>query len=225
MTPDANPIRIVIADDHAVVNEGLKRVLESRPGFRVIGQAADGVEAVRLATQLQPDVLLLDLVMPNAGGIDVLQALARGIPLPVIILTGGIDRDALVDAIRLGARGVVLKECGAAVLFDSIRCVMDGHYWLDRQNVVDIVQALRCFGQQADAGEKRNRFGLTKRELQVVAAAASGESNKEIARRLNVSEQTVKHHLSNIFDKTGVFSRVELAVFAMNHGLADAPVS
>lgn len=223
---DTDAVRIVIADDHAIVRDGLRRLLESERGFSVVGQAADGLEAVQLTRELQPDVLLLDLAMPRAAGHDALKALMpTSCTTRIIVLTAGIDREALVSAVQLGARGIVLKESAPALLFEGIRSVMADQYWLARENVADVVQALRRLGEQMDAAVKKNRFGLTRRELQVVAAAAFGESNREIAQRLKVSEDTVKHHLTNIFDKLGVFSRVELAVFAINHGLTEAPVA
>jgi two-component system nitrate/nitrite response regulator NarL len=197
-------IRIVIADDHAIVREGLTRLLESEPGFRVIGAARDGREAIDVTTALQPDVLLLDLTMPRVPGLDALKALAaRSSTARTIVLTAG----------------VVLKDCASGVLFESIRCVMQDQYWLGRDTVADLVHALRRVTAQPEAAAPTHRFRLTARELQVVAAAAAGESNKEISERLSISEATVKHHLSNIFDKLGVFSRVELAIFAVNHGL------
>jgi two-component system nitrate/nitrite response regulator NarL len=213
-------IRIVIADDHAIVREGLTRLLESEPGFRVIGAARDGREAIDVTTALQPDVLLLDLTMPRVPGLDALKALAaRSSTARTIVLTAGVERDDLVTAVQVGARGVVLKDCASGVLFESIRCVMQDQYWLGRDTVADLVHALRRVTAQPEAAAPTHRFRLTARELQVVAAAAAGESNKEISERLSISEATVKHHLSNIFDKLGVFSRVELAIFAVNHGL------
>jgi DNA-binding NarL/FixJ family response regulator len=216
----ADDVRIVIADDHAIVREGLARLLGSEPGFRVVGSAADGHEAVQITTALHPDVLLLDLAMPRTPGLDALRALTdRSSTARTIVLTAGTEKAELVTAVQLGARGVVLKESVSTVLFDSIRCVMQDQYWLGRETVADLVQALRRASAQPPPAPATNRFRLTTRELQVVAAAAAGESNREISERLSISEATVKHHLSNIFDKVGVFSRVELALFAVNHGL------
>jgi two-component system nitrate/nitrite response regulator NarL len=214
-------IRVVIADDHHLVRSGLRRLLESEEGFRVIGEAGDGVEAVLVTRQLRPDVLLLDLAMPRATGLEALQDLASS-PCDVrtMVLTGaGAGQADLLTALRLGARGVVLKESDPALLFKSIRCVMAGEYWLGHANIANLVAAVRQLSAEVEALAKPNRFGLTDRELQVLEAAAAGESNKEISARLNVRVDTIKHHLSNIYDKVGVFSRVELAVFAMNHGL------
>lgn len=212
-------IRIVIADDHAIIRDGLTRLLESETGFRVVGTAGDGREAIQVTTVLRPDVLLLDLAMPRTPGLAVLQVLTNeSSSARTIVLTAGVEKTELVTAVQLGARGVVLKESAATVLFDSIRCVMRDQYWLGRDTVADLIDALRR-ASAAPLPASTNRFRLTPRELQVVAAAAAGESNKEISQRLSISEATVKHHLSNIFDKLGVFSRVELALFAVNHGL------
>lgn len=213
-------VRIVVADDHPIFRDGVKRLLESEPGFRVVGEASDGGEAIQITRQLQPDVLLLDLTMPGVPGLEALKALASAdCAVRPIVLTAGLDKDGLVAALQLGARGIVLKESATKMLFQSIRCVMANQYWLGRENIADVVDALKRLSAQIEDQTKRRQFGLTRRELQVVAGAAAGESNREIAARLRVSEETVKHHLSNIFDKLGVFSRVELAVFAVNHGL------
>lgn len=220
-------VRIVLADDHPIFRDGVKRLLDAEPGFHVVGEASDGGEAIRITRQLRPDVLLLDLTMPGVPGLEALKALAAsGCGVRTIVLTAGLDKDGLVAALRLGARGIVLKESATKLLFQSIRSVMADQYWLGRENIADIVDALKRLTAQVEEQAKKRRFGLTARELQVVAAAAAGESNREISARLHVSEETIKHHLSNIFDKLGVFSRVELAVFAVNHGLAEgAPVS
>lgn len=219
---DKNPpsIRILIADDHPIFRDGLRRLLEAEPGLRVAGEAADGTEAVKLASQLKPDILLLDLAMPHLPGLETLRELATlSSPVRTILLTAAIEKEQIVEALQLGARGVVLKESATQILLKSIRSVMAGQYWVGRESVSDLVKALRDLMPGPRAGGREKSFGLTPRELEIVSAIVSGYANKEIAQKFSLSEQTVKHHLSNIFDKLGVSNRLELALFAVNHRL------
>lgn len=219
MEPDGI-VRILIADDHPIFRDGLTRLLETDPTLKVVGAAGDTTETVRLASQLRPDLLLLDVSMPTLGGLGVLRTLGPDPRVRVVMLTADINEQQIVEALQCGARGVLLKESATSLLFKCIRCVMQGQYWLGREDVADVVQALRgATLRLTTAPRKRDVFGLTPRELEIVAGVAAGESNREIAQRLSVREHTVKHHLTNIFDKVGVFSRLELAVFAINHGL------
>jgi DNA-binding NarL/FixJ family response regulator len=214
-------VRVVIADDHPIFREGLRRLLESEPGFQVAGEAQDGREAVKLVRQLQPDILLLDVVMPGVTGLVALQELAKGGDVvKTILLTAQIDQDDMVTALQLGARGVMLKEAATQILFKCIRAVMDGQYWVGSEGVANLVQTLRKMMAAASEPPKKT-FGLTKRELEVVGTIVGGYSNKDIAKKFTISEDTVKHHLTNIFNKVGVSSRLELALFAVNHKLVD----
>ncbi len=208
---DKGIVRIVIADDHSLVRNGLRRILETEADFKVVGEAADGDEALECVRKLSPDVLLLDLAMPRTDGLQVLREL-RLIQheVNVVILTAAIDRNQINESVRLGAHGVVMKTSAIDVLIKSIRVVMDGQYWLDRSTLAEIVRT---------PTPSDSKFGLTERELQLVSLISAGGSNKEIAESLGITEATVKRHLANVFDKTGVSTRLELAVFAMNHGL------
>ena len=209
----ARQVRIAIADDHPIFRDGLRRLLESEPGFEVVAEAVDGVEAGRVATDIQPDVLLLDVAMPRMGGVEALST----IPLEttrVVLLTAAIDPGDLLRAIQLGARGVVLKESATRLLIDAIHRVMDNKYIIGAGVADDLAQAVRQVGTQ-----RNRRYTLTTRELDIVAAIVAGDSNKDIADRLGISLQTVKHHLTSIFDKTGVSSRLELALLAIRQGL------
>ena len=213
-------IRILIADDHPIFRDGLRKLLEAEPGLRVVGEASDGAEAVALARQLTPDILLLDLAMPRQPGIEALRELvSTQTPVRTILLTAAIERAQIVEALQLGARGVVLKESATQMLLRSIRTVMAGQYWVGRESVSDLVATLRELMPSGAERARQKSFGLTPRELEVVSAIVAGYTNKDIAQKFTISEQTVKHHLTNIFDKLGVSTRLELALFAVNHHL------
>jgi DNA-binding NarL/FixJ family response regulator len=216
----SNGVRILIADDHAILREGLSKLLDAEPGFRVIGEAADGAEAVKGARQLRPDILLLDLAMPSCSGLEALRELetSQG-PVRTILLVETIEKDGLIEALRLGARGIVKKQSTTQLVVKAIRCVMAGEYWLDRECVCDVVQALRELRRRYAEETRQQTFGLTLRELDVIATIAAGYVNKEIAEKFSISKETVKHHLTNIFDKLGVSNRLELALFAVHHHL------
>ena len=213
-------IRILIADDHAMFRKGLRSLLSTEAGLTVVGEAESGEEAVRMARALHPDILLLDVAMPGLSGMEALSELAAApIPVRTILLTASIEKPDVVKALKLGAAGVVLKASQPAELFKSIRGVMTGQHWIGREAVSDLVEALRTLDE--DSASPRPRFGLTPRELEVTSAVVSGFSNKEIAKKLVLSEDTVKHHLTNIFDKVGASNRLELALFAVHHRLLE----
>jgi two-component system, NarL family, nitrate/nitrite response regulator NarL len=214
-------IRIVIADDHPIFRDGLRRLLESESDMKVVGEACDGHEAVKLATEIKPDILLLDLAMPHHTGLDALRDLnaSGGGAVRIILLTAAVEKKQMVEALQLGARGVVLKDSATQLLLKSIHAVMAGEYWVGRDSVSNLVQYLRNLMQSTNEETKQKKFGLTPRELEIVSAVVAGYANREIAEYFKISEDTVKHHLSNIFDKLGVSTRLELALFAVNQGL------
>jgi two-component system nitrate/nitrite response regulator NarL len=218
--------RILLADDHAMFRDGLKRLIALEPDLRVVGESGDVASAIRQTAQLQPDVVLLDMAMPGGGGLDVLKALSTGPPTKTraIVLTAASARSSLIEALQLGARGIVLKESVAGIAFTAIRAVMRNDYWVGDCEVAGLVQAILRLMTKNDNGDRKgNRFGLTPREMDIVPQVAAGASNKDIAQLFSLREDTVKHHLSNIFDKLGVGSRLELAIFAINHGLGEPP--
>ena len=212
-------VRIVIADDHAIFRDALQALLEAEKDFRVIGSVGDGRAAVSLVRELRPDVLLLDVAMPHVDGLEALRQISEaGSPTRVILLSGAIEKADIVTAIQLGARGLVLKESGAAVLLKGIRGVMSGQYWIGREAVSNLLEVLRSLISHG-GNAPRNEFGLTAREIEIVGAVVAAYGNKEIAQRFQISEKTVKHHLTNIFDKLGVSNRLELALLAVHHRL------
>jgi len=218
----SQPVRILLADDHPIFRDGLRRLLESEPDLKVVGEACDGAEAVKMARQLKPDIMLLDLAMPRTPGLEALREMSSG-PVSnsvrVILLTAAAEKKQIVEALQLGARGVVLKDSATQLLLKSIHTVMSGEYWVGRESVSNLVQYLRNLVQSSGEEAKQKKFGLTPRELEIVSAVVAGYSNKEIAEYFKISEDTVKHHLSNIFDKMGVSTRLELALFAVNQAL------
>lgn len=221
---ERNPTtRIVIADDHPIFRDGLRRLLEAEPSFQVIGEAGDGQQAVQQVAALRPDILLLDLAMPRSNGLQALQELLDlGFPVRAVLLTAAIDSAETIKALQLGARGVILKESATQLLYKCLHAVMNGEYWVGHERVQDIVHHLRAASRPAQASTPV--MMLTRRELQIVAAIVEGASNKDIGQEFGLSEQTVKNHLSHIFDKVGVSNRLELALFAVHHKLLDSAV-
>jgi DNA-binding NarL/FixJ family response regulator len=212
-------IRIVLADHQLIFRDGMKSLLEGQPDFAVVGESGDPTQTLRLVRDLHPDVLMLDMAMPG-GGLAVLKKIAATPqPVRIIALATTADREMMMTALANGARGVIGRESTTAMLFKSIRTAVTDQYWIGRDDVGFIVERMRRLAQQSEAEQHAKRFRLTRREMDIVTAVAAGESNKGIAERLSLSEDTVKHHVSHVFDKLGVYSRLELAVFAINHKL------
>jgi two-component system nitrate/nitrite response regulator NarL len=212
------PIRILIADDHPIMRDGLRKLLEAEEDFVVAGEASNGHEALQTVQQLEPDLLLLDLLMPGVPYLEVLRSLhASTLATRTLLLTASIQPDDLVKALQLGARGVVMKDAATQMLMKAIRKVMSGEYWIGRDGVAGLVDTFRAI--MAEPPDRR--FGLTARELEIVATVTGGLTNREIAQRFSLSEETVKHHLTKVFGKLGVSNRLELALFAINHHLIE----
>ena len=211
--------RILIADDDPITR-GFLRQLLAEAGFQVVGEATDGQEAVELTTRLHPEVLLLDLLMPNSSGMDAIRELASSpMPVRIVVLSSSISKEQIVKALQLGARGI-LQKGSVAELAKAIAAVLEGQYWIAGKSVSNVVQVITELSATVSASHRGKSYGLTPRELEMVRLVTQGCSNREIATRLNISEETVKRHLSNVFDKVGMSNRVELTLFALEHRLA-----
>lgn len=226
-------IRILIADDHPIVRDGLKKLLSQEPDFEIAGEASDGREALDKVQSLDPDILLLDLRMPELDGLGTLQAL-QGTPkqVKVIIVTASEDKTEFVRAMKYGCRGILLKQTPPDLIIKSIRKVHAGEIWLDTTTTAAVMETFAHSlsspeGRQSPSvpapkphvQKTRERSPLSARELEIVQLIAQGYKNKEMAEKMFISEQTVKNHLHNIFDKLGVSDRLELALYAIHKGL------
>lgn len=210
--------KVLLVDDHPVVRLGVRHILESTPDFKIVGEAGDGRTAIEMAGRLRPDILLLDLAMPNLPGLEALRHIADRLAVKAtVILTGAIENRQMLEALQLGARAIVLKGEVASQLVRALRAVMAGRFWLAGRAVANPMSAIKRLGSELLAPQRR--FNLTAREAEVVGAVVEGRSNRDIAHTFSISEETVKRHLTHIFDKTGVSSRLELAMFAVHHQL------
>jgi len=219
MTKAKQAIRILVADDHAIFRDGLRKLLEGADDVQIVGEASNGVECTKMLAKLKPDILLLDLRMPEKDGLGVLEEVNFDtLPTRVIVLTAAEDDRDVVRAMRLGARGVVLKQSASDLLVKSIRKVYEGEIWLDNRMTAEVIDA---FKKSSEAGQRREKPLLSDREKEIVQLVAQGFRNREIGEKLFISEQTVKNHLHNIFDKLGVSDRLELALYAIHHRLID----
>jgi two-component system, NarL family, response regulator LiaR len=200
---------VLIVDDHAVVREGLRSFLDLQEGIVVVGEAADGAEAVDLAEQLEPDVVLMDLVMPKLDGVEAMRRMHEHVPAArVIVLTSFLDDDRLLPAIRAGAAGYLLKNAQPQELARAIRTAHDGEALIDPAVAARLLDALASVDQDTRYGE------LTPREREVLALIGRGFSNKRIALELGAAEKTVKNHVSHVLAKLGVADRTQAALYA-----------
>jgi NarL family two-component system response regulator LiaR len=214
-------IRVAIADDHAVVRQGLRTFLELQDGMDVVGEAADGAEAVALVERTAPDVVLLDLVMPRVDGLEAIRLIRERAPATrILVLTSFADDHTVLPAVRAGAAGYLLKDVQPAELAGAIRTIHAGEALLAPTVATMLVEQLAAEdGAGARSASTDTHGQLTPRELEVLAELARGRANKAIAFELGVSERTVKTHVSNILGKLGFSDRTQAAVYAVEHGL------
>jgi two-component system, NarL family, nitrate/nitrite response regulator NarL len=225
--PAKSKIRIVVADDHPIFRDGLCKLLALEEDFEVVAQAQDGRQVLDVLQQHEPDILLLDLKMPGLDGLATLQRLqiAKN-KTRVIVLTASDDKNEFVQAMKLGTSGIVLKQTATELLIKSIRKVHAGEIWLDSHTTAAVIRQFVANDEapapapiSAAAPRERERSPLSQREREIVALVAQGFKNKEMAEKMFISEQTVKNHLHNIFDKLGVSDRLELALYAIHNNL------
>lgn len=212
-------IHVLFTSEHPVFRDGLRQVLEAEPGIEVVGVASDGKSALRLARKLKPDIVLFGLAMPSGVDRETLKRLSSSPSVRTILLSAVPNKQWVMEILQLGVRGVISKQSPVPVLLRCLRSVMAGQYWVGRDSVNNIVEELRRLAPSTKSQPKTKNYGITPRELEVVAGVVAARTNKVIARELSISEQTVKHQLTSIFDKLGVSGRLELALFAANHGL------
>jgi len=225
VTPATKPIRILLVDDHAVVRAGLRLIVQSREGMTIVGEAGTRDDALALAASERPDIILLDLDLGGDSGMTLIADLiAAAGEARIIVLTGLRDAEAHRQAVLLGAMGIVKKEKAAEVLISAIERVHAGEAWLDPSLMAGVLTEMTrsSRGRKTDV-EADKIAALTNREREVIALVGEGIKSKEIAGRLFISETTVRHHLTSIFDKLGVADRVELLIYAYRHGLASPP--
>lgn len=218
------PIRVLIADGHPIVLEGLRTVLNQQPSIQVVGEAADGMEAIEKAVGLDPDVVLMDLRMPRVDGLTVLRSIHTRAPRSKVILFSGADsKDEFVEAMKLGCSGILSKESALSLIERSIAKVYAGEIWLDSNTTAAVIRQFASpaeFPAPANNGKtSRERAQLSQREREIIILIAQGYKNKEIAEKMFITEQTVKNHLHNVFDKLGVSDRLELALYAIHNSL------
>jgi two-component system, NarL family, nitrate/nitrite response regulator NarL len=215
--PGSRTIGILVVGDLPMFCLGSRTLLETQPELRVIGNTIDGAEAIKLVRARPPDILLLDLAIgPTA--LQILRTVQSSAPQTrTIILAAEFNRPEIIDALKLGARGIVPKDCSAELCFKAIRSVMAGQFWIGREKLVQLLQSVGKGASGCANGPLGNNFRLTPRELQIISEIVDGETNRGIAKKFGLRENTVKHHVTHIFDKVGVDNRLELALFVLQH--------
>jgi two-component system NarL family response regulator len=216
----AEQIRILVADDHALFRQALRAVLGDEEDIELVGEASDGEEAVRMATDLAPDVVLMDVRMPKLAGIDAARQISAALPAArIVMLTVSDEEEDLFEAIKAGASGYLLKEVDPGEIADAVRQVNAGHSLLSPVVASKLVSEFAAMSKRAD--EKAMRPALTGREVEVLGLASDGLTNRQIGRRLGISENTVKNHIRNILEKLHLHSRMEAVLYAVREELID----
>lgn len=218
------PIRVLIADAHPIVLEGLRNVLSQYASLEVVGEAFDGVDAIEKIVQLDPDVVLLDLKLPRLDGLTVLRSMQTRAPRSKVLLFAGSDnKEEFVEAMKLGCSGILLKDTSTTLIEKSIQKVHAGEIWLDSNTTAAVIRQFASPSEfpaaHANGKPNRERAQLSQREREIIVLIAQGYKNKEIAEKMFITEQTVKNHLHNVFDKLGVSDRLELALYAIHNSL------
>lgn len=214
----SNKINLLIADDHSMVRQGLKQILELEKDIVVTAQASNGNEAVRLAKEHKPDIILMDINMPGINGLQAIKEIKQEkLPSKVIVLTIHEDREYLFKTLQMGAEGYVLKDAEPAVLIEAIRNVYNGQSYIQPNMTKELVKEFNRVTLHEK--EKSDENNLTSREIEVLELIAEGMINKEIAKKLYISEKTVKNHVSNIFKKLDVSDRTQAAIYAFKHNM------
>ncbi|HEX3028825.1 MAG TPA: response regulator transcription factor [Clostridia bacterium] len=211
-------IRVLIADDHSMVRQGIKQILELEKDITVIAQASNGDEAIKMARECKPDIILMDINMPNTNGLQAIQELKQDKePFKIIVLTIHEDREYLFKTLQMGAEGYILKDSEPSVLIEAIRNVNSGQSFIQPNMTKELVKEFTRVTLHEK--EKTEENSLTAREIEVLGLIAEGLINKEIAKQLYISEKTVKNHVSNIFKKLNVSDRTQAAIYAFKHNL------
>ncbi len=214
-------IRVLLVSEHAMLREAIQSLIGQEPDLRVVGEAATAREALAKAGKLAPDILLLSQDMADLSCTEVLYRLAKDAPsVRTLILADSNGKRQIVEALKHGARGVVSVHSTAQLLFKGIRAAAMGEYWVGHANILDIIDCLRTETVPKPQPSSPNGFNLTPRESEVMELIVDGCTNKDIAHKFGISEQTVKHHLTSVFEKTGVSNRLELALLAMQEQVA-----
>jgi DNA-binding NarL/FixJ family response regulator len=216
--------RVLLCDNHPIFRDALRALLESSR-FKVIGEAWDSETVLRKAIEQKPDILLMDWSLARQDGMAVLRKIAAsGAAVRTLLFSVVLDKEELLEALRLGVCGVVLKTATTQMFLAGIQSVLSGEYWVGQDSVASLIAALRDPRPPKKTQPSHKDFGLTPREREIVAAVLAGYSNSDIAGDFSLSEHTVKHHITHIFDKLGVSTRLELALFAINHQLVSGTV-